>query len=46
MTKHALGNRAKNRYLGGNTLDVQGGAGAYDHLFDAGLCRESRHGVR
>ena len=46
MTKHALGNRAKNRYLGGNTLDVQAGAGAYDHLFDAGLCRESRHGVR
>ena len=46
MTQHALGNKAKNRYLGGNTLGVQVGAGAYVHLFYAGLCRESRHGVR
>ena len=46
MTQHALGNKEKNRYLGGNTLGVQVGAGAYDHLFYAGLCRESRHGVR
>lgn len=40
MIKHALGSRAKNREGRGHALGVQVGAGAYDHHFCAGLCRE------
>lgn len=45
MTKHGLGNRAKNSYLGGHTLGVQVGARTPDHHFCAALCRASRRGV-
>lgn len=45
MMKRVLGSKAKNRELGGHTLGVQVGARAYDHLFSAGLCRGSRHGM-